>query len=177
MKGSDVMKERAIQVAHKVRHDYKQFHELFDVPVNVYKLCDVLGIEIHVRDMSEVENQKGHETSGALGVNGDEKVIFINASDVRERQRFTIAHELGHYFMHVDKNSDPDYVSVSFRLDRNPKEREADWFAAELLMPEERVRKEHGGNKATSLSRMARKFDVSTVAMSYKLDLLGLRYI
>lgn len=50
------------------------------------------------------------------------------------RDNFTIAHELGHYFVHLVNKNDGDSVSFA-RRGSNRKEWEANWFAAELLMP------------------------------------------
>jgi Zn-dependent peptidase ImmA (M78 family) len=50
-------------------------------------------------------------------------------------------------------------------------EREANQFAAELLMPAERVRSDAG---SYSLSRLAKRFDVSQPAMAYRLASLKL---
>jgi|UniRef100_A0A7C3SNF6 Zn-dependent peptidase ImmA (M78 family) len=58
------------------------------------------------------------------------KEIVINSSDPIVRQRFSLAHELGHYFLHDQSSSfhkfDKEYIR---------KEQEADLFAASLLMP------------------------------------------
>lgn len=64
--------------------------------------------------------------------------IFYNGSASLERQRFTIAHELGHFILHRDRE-------VSFQCDKASVysgqdtlamiEREADDFASNLLMP------------------------------------------
>lgn len=60
------------------------------------------------------------------------KVIVINKNMSNDRKRFTLAHELGHIIMHS---------SSSFLIsDYRDKEKEANEFASEFLMPEEFIR-------------------------------------
>ena len=65
--------------------------------------------------------------------------IFYNGKANPERQRFTIAHELGHYFLdgHIDHVLPNDGVHASHAgfSSSDPYEQEADNFAAGLLMP------------------------------------------
>lgn len=70
----------------------------------------------------------------------------------RERGRFTLAHELGHYFIDTHriglKNGllEP-HPSFTNKAQFTAIEREADYFASCLLMPEERFRKDIGNRK------------------------------
>lgn len=83
-------------------------------------------------------------------------VIFIEKTDISTRKRFTFAHELWHFFLHKDYIEwwntsfiDTDYTLALFRSenyeemshDEKIREREANIFASELLMPEELVKK------------------------------------
>ena len=75
-------------------------------------------------------------------------VIGINSAHPKTRQRFSIAHEIGHLVLHDKKELFIDkVVRVNFRdakssmaIDHN--EIEANQFAAELLMPRELVRQQ-----------------------------------
>jgi Zn-dependent peptidase ImmA (M78 family) len=103
------------------------------------------------------------------------------------RQRFTIAHEIGHYVMHV-KNSTHSRLFidryVAFRDDESSagndwQEVEANAFGAALLMPALLVREEIKKRKLDlddedDLSTLAKQFHVSPSAMSYRLVNLGL---
>ena len=76
------------------------------------KLCDSLGIEIQYVDFSEIEGRIGKEISGALQKHGKTYTILVNEDESDVRARFTIAHELGHYFLHV--KDDPRQIVTSF---------------------------------------------------------------
>lgn len=103
--------------------------------------------------------------------------IGVNSGQVQVRQRFTIAHELGHYLLghherfHIDlgrgdrDGTPPGYDWIS--------ERAANDFAAELLMPTGLIHQFDNGER--SASDLAQLFDVSALAMGYRLANLGLR--
>lgn len=99
--------------------------------------------------------------------------IYFNASDSLVRRRFTVAHELGHMVLgHRDAPRDgPD----AFRSGtRDPIERAANQFAAELLMPAEAVRRAVVSGRFASLEELASAFRVSPAAMNYRVTNLQL---
>ena len=107
--------------------------------------------------------------------------ILIEKSEPKNRQYFTAAHELGHYFLHKDRIKKEGIVidrdPMWYRLDEgltNIEETEANFFAGSLLMPEKRVRKIWG--KTKSIEKCADFFDVSMSAMSVRLEILKLVY-
>jgi hypothetical protein len=68
---------------------------------------------------------------------GDRAIATIRPSEIRGRERFSIAHELGHWEMHRGSSfqcrvDEPDRNFSSANKDR---ERQADVYAAHLLMP------------------------------------------
>lgn len=131
------------------------------------------------------------EVSGAIFFQGGEFSIAINKNKSVVRQNFTAAHELGHYFLHrkwlVD-NAETGLVDYSNMLnsegmllhsDMTPageesieKEREANHFAATLLMPEDKVRQ--FWELTMDIQKCAEAFQVSVVAMAIRLERLGL---
>ena len=107
--------------------------------------------------------------------------IYINDSKdvLPDIKYFTVAHELGHFFLHKDlvkkKNLVIDGDFFIYREDNgipSEMETEANQFAATLLMPEERVRLLWEALK--DVDRCAEFFKVSRTAMSIRLDTLGL---
>lgn len=101
-----------------------------------------------------------------LTVGNNRRAILLSRDNSYERQRWTCAHELGHYVMHR-------YMGEYFAHtpgDKSPAEKEANKFAAQLLMPEGVVR-----SVAAKLSfgGLAAYFGVSLQAMHVRLTELG----
>lgn len=73
-----------------------------------------------------------------LGIKTD-KLIGINSTRPIEWKRFIIAHEIAHYALHYkDENRNGMFAHRDHRKGKNEKENEADFFAANLLMPREK---------------------------------------
>jgi uncharacterized protein DUF955 len=96
--------------------------------------------------------------------------IWVRRDESGTRRRFTIAHEVGHHFLHSDgatvlcRPVDVDQADEAARA----KERQANRFAAELLMPEPLVR-ERAERDGLDVATLAGAFDVSPIAMAYRL--------
>lgn len=132
-------------------------------------VVEVLGGRIGYLDMDAWFNDK----SGSIEVRGSSD-FSINISSFAGplRNRFTIAHELGHYILHsrlgekvirLDRQ-----VGVSDRV-----EWEANWFAASFLMPEgefQKMLKVYNGD----IDSVAAYFQVSSQAASTRKKDLGL---
>ncbi|UWQ21893.1 ImmA/IrrE family metallo-endopeptidase [Jannaschia sp. W003] len=96
--------------------------------------------------------------------------LYVNADDMPERQSFTIAHELGHWLLHRNFYLDhPDEYPVLPRFtDPNrgdPKEKEANKFAACLLVPERLLQPVKGA----PVSSLASVFGVSRTMMEWRI--------
>ncbi len=108
---------------------------------------------------------------------------FVNGSSILSRRRFSAAHELGHAVLHRDSMSGfiRDVTVSETDEDESQREREANRFAAELLMPEAvcrareaELREAHGACPRLVLAyRLASELLVSTEAMRYRLTNLG----
>lgn len=116
---------------------------------------------------------------------GERFKIFIQKGKPEARQRFSIAHELGHLFLHMGYLIDPDRWSESdeyrdsvyYRFGHGIEEEEANEFAAAFLMPEDEFR----GITARLLSRgpdavdeIARHFATSRDATVVRGNVLGI---
>ena len=89
------------------------------------------------------------------------------AGDAPNRQRFSIAHELGHYILEhnpVYSEAEPEEIASPTGIN----EAEANAFAGELLMPEERVREDW--KALNNSSQMAIRYRVSDQAMWIRLE-------
>ena len=105
-----------------------------------------------------------NSVSGVIIKDEDLYAIGVNESHPKVRQRFTIAHELGHYIMGHDENK---ILDDSFDKDTD-KEREANGFASEILMPYE-ILKADIEKKPHDIPSLARKYEVSEQAMAIRL--------
>ncbi|NJL09133.1 MAG: ImmA/IrrE family metallo-endopeptidase, partial [Methylacidiphilales bacterium] len=108
--------------------------------------------------------------------------IWLPTMTTAERDRFTIAHELGHYFLHFPlikaKTPSAGMKATRWVSDCNPQQQraewEANWFAAAFLMPATEFRKWFTANGDSVVSAAAR-FAVSTRAAEVRAASLGLR--
>ena len=98
------------------------------------------------------------------------------------RCNFTIAHEIGHYFLHADLFKQGNIRAFHNELSEQSSkiETQADMFAARLLMPRELVHKKWNkdfssiNNHNERITAMINFFRTSREAMQYRLDKLGL---
>lgn len=150
-------------------------------PVDVEHLAKQLGLGVTYERLDR-------SVSGMLVRSGAKAaVIAVNAGHAPVRQRFTIAHELGHFLLHKGRPVIVDHltrVHVNLRdqtssLATSREEIQANQFAASLLMPEDWVAEalEDQAELAPArlVSDLATAFDVSEQAMEYRLINLGLR--
>lgn len=148
-------------------------------PVPVEAIAGDLGIQVSKR---EVENS----VSGFLYRNASQRkaVIGVNGSHPPNRQRFTIAHELGHFLLHVGDVAVHIDDPVKHRDERSAKgtdvqEIESNLFAAELLMPIDFLRGDlHRFGTLDLLDEqkiesLAKRYRVSPHAMAIRLSSLG----
>lgn len=149
------------------------------------RICAREGITLY---QAKFENDN---MSGALSRDDGQWSIVVNEDHSPRRRRFTIAHELGHYFAiqngsisaqeYLEDNNDVirDYYVLNRTTDVHDDiydtERQANMIAAEVLMPEEMVRALIDEKK--NLREMAGMFGVSESAMSYRLEGLGINTI
>jgi Zn-dependent peptidase ImmA (M78 family) len=138
------------------------------IPVEPFELARALGVHA---DRVRLDDT----TSGALiKEHSQAPKIVVNAGDGKLRQRFTCAHELGHY---VRRGDEEEYRRIYFRNEasgegRYPEEVFANEFAGCLLMPEDYVLALH--REGLFAWEMAERFVVSRRAMQRRLKRLGL---
>jgi len=150
-------------------------------PVDVERIARDRGLRVLRGDL-------GGDVSGILITTpGKPPTIIVHKTHARTRQRFTIAHELGHYVLRHQAVAG-DHVIVdrgNFISLRGPraaagvdiKEIEANRFAADLLMPEAMVRIAVGDREQVDdidVMLLAKQFQVSEQAMTIRLTTFGL---
>lgn len=152
-------------------------NDMYKIPVDVIKIANANDIKVYEGDLDK-------KISGAIRYNRKEErfEILVNKNDAGVRQRFTIAHEIGHYFLHRDhiKSEELHIDTILYRTDKESKEeikereKEVDYFAGALLMNKTLLEKLRSENTITELAEI---FDVSVSAMTVRLDVLGLLWV
>jgi Zn-dependent peptidase ImmA (M78 family) len=142
------------------------------------ELLEQLGVTVPPVDVEAIARSLGLTVTfvrRGTGFDGqllrERMVIEVNASKLETRQRFTIAHEIGHYQLgHSPVVCVTDDRSIADPTRIN--ERQANAFGSELLMPEPWIR-DHW-RQLTNIQSMAGGFMVSDQAMYYRLEDLNL---
>ncbi len=147
----------------------QRYHALFadpELPVPVHRIAeDLLGLQVVEAELAELSGA----SIPAL------REIRVNGDEAETRRRFTLAHELGHWVCHcLAGQGQPVFCrhqDLESSADR-ALEREANVFAAELVMPEPEVRDVFARQGA--VPETAAIFGVSPLAMHWRLYSFGL---
>lgn len=148
-------------------------------PVPVWEIARAKGARI------AVDSLEG-DLSGFLFRDTSQKVIGVNTHHAPVRQNFTVAHELAHLLLHDQEQLHVDraFPTVRLRDDVSSQgiddaEKEANLFAAELLMPADFLKRDLTGRSALDLydeefiPALAKKYGVSVQALMFRLQYLG----
>lgn len=160
---------------HQIKEKYSG-----QVPTPLVSIAHDLGIEIY-----EVDNLKDSEC-GSISNEGGKFVIYVNAKHPSTRKRFTVAHELAHFFNDKEKlklNQENEHIDsvkqpVSLHRDNDREmtqeekkiEIEANKLAADILMPEQEFKAEW--SRTATIEELAEKFQVSTSAAAIRASTL-----
>lgn len=149
----------AREMARKVLKDYS----LSDIPTDLTKVFEGLNLKyVELNDADEIDG-------AILAIDGKPAIAVLNKARPIYRQRFTLAHELGHIFLQHSKRDiyDPEEVREQDLFQgkkKPPAEIEADTFASELLVPYDQLKKFEGN--LSDVDKLARTFQVSNQAMT-----------
>jgi len=138
------------------------------LPIDPVKIATAAGIAVYGRGSYGDLN---YPYSGYYRCLNGVPSIEYNVTEAPVRQRFTVAHELGHFALgHEDAPRD----GGNFQSSVDPRERQANRFAAELIMPASLVTHYYQNGVGGSVAALAQFFGVSKDAMGYRLINLGL---
>jgi len=136
-------------------------------PLDIESLIRLCGVGLRKYPMD-------NERSGYLRLDEGRWVIGVNSLHHPKRQRFTMAHELGHYFLHRNQSNNIE-DTVLFRdssFGGGGIEYEANEFAADLLMPEEEFSRLVVERKGV-VADISEAFQVSSLAVTVRAKQLG----
>jgi len=160
-------------------------NSVVEAPINLNKIAKSLNIEILSKPSED-------DLSGFLFRDfvTNQNIIGVNQNHHPNRRRFTIAHEIGHFLLHnyegfhFDSNNESYLIKLRKKnsdVTNREEEREADIFAAELLMPTDFVIQDVSKLENPDLlfddniPNLARKYKVSVRALTIRLE--NLNYI
>jgi uncharacterized protein DUF955 len=141
-----------------------------EAPVSVAALANALGLKVWSSDLPRGISGKLFRSTEYGGEAGF--AIFVNSHEPETRQRFTIAHELGHFLLHRHKLDEGEIVDDAFYRSRlsSSLETEANKAAAEILMPWHLINSLlNAGTKDPR--RIAESLNVSETAIRIRLGL------
>jgi Zn-dependent peptidase ImmA (M78 family) len=151
-------------------------------PTPLNRIATFLNAEIHQQTFEDM-------VSGVLLIRGEERHIMVNKAHHPNRQRFTIAHEIGHLVLHHN-SGDRLFIDTHLRAYQRrgsassgayeepgstttpAEEREANQFASALLMPRAAILLRTDGHEywdELQISALAAEFGVSEQAMTIRL--------
>jgi Zn-dependent peptidase ImmA (M78 family) len=166
-----------VEIESKVNEILKE-SDTFSAPVKVEKIASFLDIKVDFISL-------GEDISGLLLVENGKGFIGVNVTHSVVRQRFTIAHEIGHFVLHYQDSGlfiDKEYNAfrnLNSSTGNDRAEIQANIFAAFLLMPKillENHIKSRSFDLADDLilSKIAKDFEVSVQALAYRIAKLEL---
>jgi Zn-dependent peptidase ImmA (M78 family) len=139
-------------------------------PVDPYAIAEALNIRV-------IEATLPESISGKIErdwIDNDGFMITVNAGHSEVRKRFTVAHEIAHYVLHRDLIGDGIIDNALYRDGRlgDEKERQANRYAAIILMPPRLVREAWNRGKITATD-LAHEFGVSAAVADIRMRELG----
>lgn len=140
-------------------------------------------------DIENIAHQMGVSINKTTGIDGDWDIsgkfsyeegvptCWVSITDTEQRQRFTLAHELGHFALnHGEQVDSTESLYRKTQGWQHSREREANAFAAEILMPKIAIDFLIEKKGITGIRALAQALNVSPVAMEYRLKNVGWLY-
>ncbi len=143
-------------------------NDMLKLPVNLIEIANNNNIEVYYVSLPQ-------GISGAIKYNDKKNKfqILIEKNEPESRKRFTLAHELSHYFLQGTYflNEHKIHYDALYRSGTNETEKKADYLAGALLMNEELLTKLFRINP--SIKELAKTFMVSESALTVRLMTIG----
>ncbi len=148
---------------------------LGELPVKLGAMAKNIGIKVRVSSLPVNCSGLIHKVDGGYE-------IKINRHESRQRQRFTLAHEISHFLLHksiIDNSDDGIQDDVLYRSGESKSiEYEANRLAADLVMPKALVQQklDHYSSSVSDefIEFLAREFGVSKAAMEIRMSTMSI---
>ena len=156
-----------------------------ELPIDIKNILKI--VEINVKKAPDFTKTK---VTGSISLKKEELLIWVNPimNQTHERERFTLAHELGHFMLHIaprfkafiNKEISDEVISLNRDDNWDKTEMEANSFAVQLLMPERNMLEEiekfdNELSKDEKIKILAKTFLVSEIAIRYRIKTLGVK--
>lgn len=185
--GDDYMCEILRKIRNKSAYALlEEYNIKQEPPIDIWSLLDGIGIIAIPMDFTDLEQEFNEPNGSILGAaisKGKSLTIFYQRDATSHRQKFTIAHELAHCCLHcpTDESSHVEYRTESYKSYNltdtyKRREKEANIFAGQLLIPKDTLMRMYKKMLMPSLSTLSQIFDVSAAVMAARLDYLHLGY-
>ena len=135
-----------------------------DLPVDPIVIAKKMGFTVYLDSGLSSLGQFFIDQTG-------QRSIRLRPAELASRQRFAVAHELGHSCLDHGPQKETDN-SVYSLYNLHPVDRAANHFALALIMPHSAM--EHYSCQGIALKNLSKKFNVTTQAMEFRLGQLGL---
>lgn len=153
--------------------------DLYDIQIPIQNIDDVVEkLGGRIEENFNIDNM----SDGSIRKQNDSFIIFVSPFQSLERRKFTIAHELGHLFLHMGYKINSDLWNSQenatyYRAGDSLAEYQANEFAAALLMPKKKYKEKMDectidGCKVET-GKIADYFGVSVSAASNRGKFLG----
>lgn len=144
-------------------------NDMLKIPVNLIDIANKNNVEVYYSSLPE-------GISGAIRYNREKKKfqILIEKTEPEYRRRFTLAHELSHFFTQKDflTNTKEIHYDVLYRTSTTSNEKEIDYLAGAILMEKSILTRLYKINP--SVKELAKIFKVSESALTVRLMQVGL---
>ena len=155
--------------------------EIYDLDIPIRDMKDIYEVVKRLGGRIEECTDVVNMSDGSIKKEGDGFAIYVSPFQSIERKKFTIAHELGHLFLHMGYETNPDLWesqenATYYRSGDSLGEYQANEFAAALLMPQMKYKeimdRNTEGNRVNT-GEIAKYFGVSVSAASNRGKFLG----
>lgn len=162
--------------------DSKGYDILDDLELDVPNDYQIKVEEIINSFNIKVKKSKTMEDNKSGCYDSRDNVIYVNSSEIEQRQKFTLAHEFGHYILKKQNDvisnrlsSMDDYLTFEEKIN----EREVNSFASELLMPKKLVemalKKIDDNDERSIIHEISRRMNLSRSFVNFRL--YNLKYV
>ncbi len=142
-------------------------NDMYNIPVDPVKIAKTYNIIVYKMKLPNA-------ISGAIRYEKNKKAItiLVSADDTIEKQRFTVAEELGYYILFKEKLEQNEIHLNILDHKEDEENKDVEYFAGALLMNKTLLENAYESNN--TISELAELFNVSVTSMTLRLQVLGL---